>query len=87
MIYLGNSAIATAAFISNMLFYFESGYFDIAAKLNPLLHTWSLAVEVQYYVFFPLLNYTKEATRGKVSLIDKNIVVAHIRQTLLNTTT
>jgi peptidoglycan/LPS O-acetylase OafA/YrhL len=31
------------------------GYFDVAAELKPLLHTWSLAVEMQYYVIFPLL--------------------------------
>jgi peptidoglycan/LPS O-acetylase OafA/YrhL len=52
---LGKSAIATALFSSNMLFYFESGYFDGAAEMKPLLHTWSLAVEEQYYIFFPLL--------------------------------
>ncbi len=52
---LGKSVIATALFSSNMLFYFESGYFDGAAEMKPLLHTWSLAVEEQYYIFFPLL--------------------------------
>lgn len=52
---LGKSAIATALFSSNMLFYIESGYFDIAAEMKPLLHTWSLAIEEQYYIFFPLL--------------------------------
>jgi peptidoglycan/LPS O-acetylase OafA/YrhL len=52
---LGQSAIATALFSSNMLFYFESGYFGGAAEMKPLLHTWSLAVEEQYYIFFPLL--------------------------------
>lgn len=52
---LGQSAIATALFSSNMLFYFETGYFGGAAEMKPLLHTWSLAVEEQYYIFFPLL--------------------------------
>jgi peptidoglycan/LPS O-acetylase OafA/YrhL len=52
---LGQSAIATALFSSNILFYFESGYFGGAAEMKPLLHTWSLAVEEQYYIFFPLL--------------------------------
>jgi peptidoglycan/LPS O-acetylase OafA/YrhL len=42
-------------FMSNILFYRQSGYFDTASQLKPLLHTWSLAVEEQYYLFFPLL--------------------------------
>ena len=48
------SLIAVAIFASNILFWRESGYFDTAAELKPLLHTWSLAVEEQYYVLFPL---------------------------------
>jgi len=41
-------------FISNFFFWSEGGYFEAAAELKPLLHTWSLAVEEQYYVLFPL---------------------------------
>ena len=48
------SLIAVPLFASNVLFYLTSGYFDIASELKPLLHTWSLAVEEQYYVLFPL---------------------------------
>ncbi|MGS0683029.1 acyltransferase family protein [Shewanella sp. 125m-7] len=48
------SIIAVATFSSNILFWLESDYFDTAAELKPLLHTWSLAVEEQYYIFFPL---------------------------------
>ncbi|GIU46066.1 hypothetical protein TUM4438_21010 [Shewanella sairae] len=49
------SIVAVATFSSNILFWLESDYFDTAAELKPLLHTWSLAVEEQYYIFFPLL--------------------------------
>jgi peptidoglycan/LPS O-acetylase OafA/YrhL len=49
------SLVAIAMFGSNFLFWQESGYFDTAAELKPMLHTWSLAVEEQYYVLFPLL--------------------------------
>lgn len=51
----GESLIATSVFSSNILFWFESGYFEKAAEYKPLLHTWSLAVEEQFYLFFPLV--------------------------------
>ena len=46
--------IAVTIFTSNILFWRGSSYFEAAAELNPLLHTWSLAVEEQYYILFPL---------------------------------
>jgi peptidoglycan/LPS O-acetylase OafA/YrhL len=52
---VGRSAIATALFYSNMQFWREAGYFDAVADLKPLLHTWSLAVEEQFYIVFPFL--------------------------------
>lgn len=50
----GKSLIATALFGSNIYFWADSGYFSTANELKPLLHTWSLAVEEQFYIFFPL---------------------------------
>lgn len=50
----GQSIVAVVFFASNILFWRESGYFEASAEEKPLLHTWSLAVEEQYYLLFPL---------------------------------
>lgn len=52
---LGRSAHNQAVFISNLFFMRQDGYFDVASDLKPLLHTWSLSVEEQFYIIFPLL--------------------------------
>jgi peptidoglycan/LPS O-acetylase OafA/YrhL len=50
---LSRSMVATSTFSSNVYFYLVSGYFDIASDEKPLLHTWSLAVEEQFYIIVP----------------------------------
>lgn len=47
------SALATLAFVSNLFFWRQAGYFQPDVELMPLLHTWSLGVEEQFYIFFP----------------------------------
>ena len=50
----GKSLAAMALLVSNVQFWRETGYFEAAAETKPLLHTWSLAVEEQFYLFVPL---------------------------------
>lgn len=64
---LGRSAVAAIFSVSNILFWSKVGYFDIGAHLKPLLHTWSLGVEEQLYLVWPLLLLACARLRGKES--------------------
>ncbi len=55
LISLGKNTIASALFSSNLLLLSEVDYFDVAARSKPLLHIWSLGVEEQFYIVWPLL--------------------------------
>lgn len=55
LIEYSKSLLATLGYMANWFFYFDSGYFDAPSHSKPLLHMWSLGVEEQYYMFFPLL--------------------------------
>ena len=52
---LGRHMISSAAFIQNWMLASESGYFDTSAEIKPFLHLWSLGVEEQFYIIWPLL--------------------------------
>lgn len=54
---IGKTALFTMIFGSNILFSTKTGYFDKDTVSNPLLHTWSLGVEEQFYIFVPLIIY------------------------------
>ncbi|MFZ5892890.1 MAG: acyltransferase family protein [Myxococcota bacterium] len=54
LLQFAQSLAAVMLFSSNLLFWRSSGYFEPAAEEKPLLHTWSLGVEEQYYLVFPL---------------------------------
>ena len=49
------SLLGAVLFVANITTYMQSGYFDSAIEVKPLMHLWSLAIEEQYYLFFPLL--------------------------------
>ena len=50
-------SVSSLFFVSNIYYYFEAGYFDFYSKQNPLLHIWSLAVELQFYFIFTFFIY------------------------------
>ncbi|WP_413989296.1 acyltransferase family protein [Labrys okinawensis] len=64
------NTISSLLFVSNVNFYSQAGYFDTSSDFNALLHTWSLSVEEQFYVFFPLaLNFMRHLSRRVVLTI------------------
>ena len=64
---LGKHTAAGASFISNLVLWSEAGYFDNSAETKPLLHLWSLGIEEQFYIVWPLLLWL--TWRSKFSLI------------------
>lgn len=73
------SVLAVNLFSSNILFWSETSYFQADSELKPLLHTWSLAVEEQFYVLFPiLLILFRKLTRKQLSLLIGGLVVGSL---------
>lgn len=52
LIQFAESLLGSSVYLSNLVFWHQSGYFEISAELKPLLHTWSLSLEVQFYLLF-----------------------------------
>lgn len=65
---LSTSTAAAAFGVSNFFFLSHTGYFDRASDLMPLLHTWSLAVEEQFYLAWPLLLFLIAAGRSRIDV-------------------
>ena len=60
----GKSLVASLAFVANIYFWRDGNYFAQGAETKPLLHIWSLGVEEQFYIFFPLLVLLLASRRG-----------------------
>jgi peptidoglycan/LPS O-acetylase OafA/YrhL len=76
LVEFGHSLVATAAFVSNLQFAGEVEYFTNATDLKPLIHTWSLAVEEQFYIFFPPLLLLLFRWRGRGVAIALLVITA-----------
>ena len=77
---LGMSAAAALYSVSNFYFYGEAGYFARASETQPLLHTWSLGVEEQFYFLFPvaLLALHRRTDRSKAMLVLALVAIASL---------
>ena len=64
---LGKHILGGAGFVSNLILWNESGYFDAASSTKPLLHLWSLGIEEQFYLFWPMVMWV--AYRFRISFI------------------
>ncbi|MET0265274.1 MAG: acyltransferase, partial [Duganella sp.] len=73
---LGKHIAAGAGFISNFVLWNEAGYFDNSAETKPLLHLWSLGIEEQFYIVWPLLLWC--AWKRKFNLLTITVLVAII---------
>jgi peptidoglycan/LPS O-acetylase OafA/YrhL len=72
------SLVAAALSFSNVLFWSQQGYFDVASTLKPLLHTWSLSVEEQFYLVWPLTLLLLSRRKISISLALLVVFVASL---------
>jgi len=66
---LGRHIAGGGAFIANILYWNESGYFDAEASSKPLLHLWSLGVEEQFYIVFPIVLFVVYRSIRRISIV------------------
>jgi len=77
---LGKHVALGAAFLSNLGLWLEAGYFDRASDAKPLLHLWSLAIEEQFYICWPLLVWSFQSARK--NLITLTTILTVVSMTL-----
>ena len=70
---LGKEMAGGAGFVANLVFLGENSYFDVNILLKPLVHLWSLGIEEQYYIVWPLLIWA--ASRSRVNLLAATLAI------------
>jgi len=73
---LGKHIAAGAAFVANIFYWQEAGYFDRAAETKPLLHLWSLGIEEQFYIAWPLMLFLTWKRRFNFLFLTVTILAA-----------
>lgn len=71
---LAKHLIAGAGFVSNFVLWMESGYFDTSAETKPLLHLWSLGIEEQFYIVWPLMVWL--AWKARINALNVAMILA-----------
>jgi peptidoglycan/LPS O-acetylase OafA/YrhL len=84
---LGKHVLAGSTFVSNLVLSTESGYFDTASDEKPLLHLWSLGVEEQFYMFWPLLVMAAWRFRNGIFYSTAVVFVVSMATNILQTST
>ncbi len=70
---LGKHVAAGAGFVSNLVLWSESGYFDNSAETKPFLHLWSLGIEEQFYIIWPFLLWV--ALKNRIKFLPLTIIL------------
>ena len=80
----GKSLLATLGFVANVYFWRDTDYFARTAEDKPLLHLWSLGVEEQFYIVFPLLlALLQRHLRGRVMLFVAALTLASLASNMV----
>ena len=73
---LGKHVAGGAAFVSNLVLWSETGYFDLSAEFKPMLHLWSLGIEEQFYIVWPVLLWVGWKLRWNLLAVTLAVAIA-----------
>jgi peptidoglycan/LPS O-acetylase OafA/YrhL len=80
---LGRQISASTVFVSNFVLWKDSGYFDSSSALKPLLHLWSLGIEEQFYILWPLFLYVTRNHKSRTGWLIATVLTASFALNIL----